>query len=299
MTSPARAIVGPVYAAVEAVLQGQPGYAQCRIERFDQQGWEALVDRAADALLAAGLPGADLKFMKRIPPDRDGLVQRILEDLKRRQLVSGRVPEAVEGPPAYDHGGYRTFIYPEEGQLLGAIASAARPRRAAFLGSYYGYWASFAIPHIVNGGGRVVLVDPDPAVGAVARRNVVRLAHEHAVEVITSTGEDYARRTDQVFDLVVIDAELPRDHPVPELRGKGVYRSLLEAILPRLSDDCLLVCHNILVSDWTGDPGFSAVIERNHEELGPFLALAAQHFDFVEYGTTEGVGVGRRRGRAT
>ncbi len=40
-----------------------------------------------------------------------------------------------------------------------------------FLGSYYGYWAAWAVPAVAARGGRVTLVDPDPTACAVARRN--------------------------------------------------------------------------------------------------------------------------------
>ena len=72
----------------------------------------------------------------------------------------------------YDHGPFRTYIYPEEARLLFAIADILRPKAAIFLGSYYGYWARAPLAVIARHGGRAVLVDPDPQAQAVARRNL-------------------------------------------------------------------------------------------------------------------------------
>lgn len=202
----------------------------------------------------------------------------------------------------FDHQGLGTYIYPEEGRLLLAIALAFRPRNAVFLGSYYGYWAAWALPAIVACGARAVLVDPDPRVAEVARRSLARLYPGARVEIVCDTGEHYLAGGGGPFDLVVLDAELPRDHVDPTRRGKGVYAHLLRAALPRLAERSLLVCHNILFRDHSGCAFFDDVIARNREELAPFLALVAREYDcFVECPTTEGVGVGMRtapRGRA-
>ena len=171
---------------------------------------------------------------------------------------------------------------------------AALPRHALFLGSYYGYWAQWAIPGIVAGGGRATLVDPDEQCCEIARLNLRTNGFADAVDVIAVTGEQFLATSRQEFDLVVLDAETPRDHPDPEQRGKRIYHSLVRACLPKLADEALLVCHNILFADDTGDPAFPGIIQRNRAELGAFAALASQWFGpFIEYRTTEGLGIGR------
>jgi hypothetical protein len=62
-----------------------------------------------------------------------------------------------------------------------------------------------------------------------------------------------------------------------------------------MTQSALLVCHNILFSDYSGDPFFGKVIARNLEQLAPFRRLVAQEFgNFKELSSTEGIGVGRR-----
>jgi predicted O-methyltransferase YrrM len=196
----------------------------------------------------------------------------------------------------YDHGGRTTYIYPEEAELLFAISSVWRPRRALFLGSYYGYWAAAALPAIAGAGGTAVLVDPDRGCCDLARSNLAAEMDAGIVEIACTTGEQFlAEGQPEPFDMVVIDAELPRDHPVAELRGKGVYAALLAAALPRLADRAVLVCHNILLRDWTGAPVFDRILTRNGDELAAFEIIARENFpNWTEIDSTEGVGVGSK-----
>jgi predicted O-methyltransferase YrrM len=283
---------GPIYDLIESVM--------CRAPPAESRA--AQVDAAARALVAAGLPLNDVPFVKRMPADRRAIVRDIYADLIARgvvrdERVDDSMLDAIErGAAAYDHGGRRTFIYPEEGRLLAALVDGLRPLRAVFLGSYYGYWARFAWEGLRAAGGQAVLVDPDPEVCAIARRNVAAAGLEATVEVVVATGQDYlAAGSPGPIELLVIDAEVQRDHPVPGIRGKGIYAVLLAAAVPHLGDDAILACHNILFADATGDPAFEAIIERNRTELAAFMDLAQREFDFVEYPTTEGVGIGRRR----
>ena len=111
----------------------------------------------------------------------------------------------------------------------------------------------------------MTLVDPDPTACAVARRNFA--SYGDAVRVVTATGQDALAENRAPLDLVVIDAELPRTDPDPELRGKGVYRALLAAALPHLAPGAHVVAHNILLADATGDAALAEVAARNAGEL--------------------------------
>lgn len=290
---------GPLFDLVESVLARYPEYALHRAGRLGDEAWYAFVDRAAGELVAAGVPAGEVRFAKRFPAARERFVRAALARLARAGVLRSdacdeRAADAAAASAAsYDHGGLGTYIYPEEGRLLFALADLTRPAHAAFLGSYYGYWAAWAVPALAARGGRVTLVDPDPHACAVARRNFAR--YGDAVRVVTATGQDALAANAEPLDLVVIDAELPRTHPDPALRGKGVYRALLAAALPHLAPGAHVVAHNVLLADASGDAGLAEVAARNAGELGPFLALAARELDgFVDLPSTEGVGVGVR-----
>jgi predicted O-methyltransferase YrrM len=298
--SDAPPLVGTVFAAAHATLGRSPLYQCFRANGVPRAEFHRLVEAQAEALQAAGVPESDVPFMKRFPRNPRAYAMQVLADLHRRDVLPAATCNALQLLQTermmadYEHGPFKTFIYPEEGLLLAAIADIASPRRAIFLGSYYGYWAHWAIPAIVAAGGKVTLVDPNPSCCDIARRNLCAKGFADAVDVVTAPGERYLAASGEMFDLIVLDAENPRDHPDPEQRGKRVYHSLARACLPRLAPGALLVCHNILFTDTSGDPAFAGVIARNREELAPFAELVAGRFaPFFEYRTTEGVGIGR------
>jgi predicted O-methyltransferase YrrM len=294
-------LTGTVFAAAEAALSGLPHYDLFRAGTVSRADYHRLIETRASDLTAAGVPASDLPFLKRFPRQPWACAGRILADLHTRGLLKSAtydvdaLERTARSMAAFTHGPFKTFIYPEEGILLGALARICAPRHALFLGSYYGYWAHWAIPGILAGGGRATLIDPDERCCEIARLNLRANGHADAVDVVAATGEHFlATSPRQAFDFVVLDAETPRDHPDPEQRGKRVYHSLMRACLPRLADEALLVCHNILFADDTGDPAFPGIIQRNRAELGAFAALANRSFGpFVEYRTTEGIGIGR------
>jgi predicted O-methyltransferase YrrM len=296
---------GPVFDIAYSVLATESGY-HAFLQGGDRQSFGAFLDSISAKLTSAGLPAEDVHFAKRYPP----CAERFAAEALLKLAAAGFLPHTDYDKAWYEklacdirlhheHGSYRTYIYPEEARLLFAIADIARPRSAAFLGSYYGYWAHAALATIARHGGSAVLVDPDPAAQDVARRNLARARLLGPVEVMVSPGEEHLQRAAKLYDMVVLDAEGPRDHPDPEQRGKRVYAPLLRHALPRMTADALLVCHNILFEDIAGCSYFDRIIERNRDELGPFLRLVADEFPgFVECASTEGVGVGRRMKRS-
>ncbi len=290
---------GPLFDLVDRCLADTAEYQRFRAGALSRDSFSAFLEHMSPALVRAGVPREDVQYAKRYPASPAGFVDAVLADLvERRAIPHAQLDRASLRPRSIDHGGRITYIYPEEALLLAALAQITRPRRALFLGSYYGYWAHWALPAIIAAGGRAVLVDPAPAVQAIARRHLAASGFAHAVEIEPVEGQAYLAHTREAFDLVVIDAELPRDHADPDQRGKGVYRSLYAAAWPRLAPSALVVCHNILLSDHSGAPFFEEVIARNRVELGAFKELAERTLDgFVEYPSTEGVGIGWRHPR--
>jgi len=293
---------GPVFAIAQSVLAPRREY-QSFLNGGSRGEFAAFLDSIAPKLIAAGLPPDDVQFAKRYPQSQAAFV----EDALRRLTSIGVLPRADYDDAGYDeiaaqirndyhHGPFRTYIYPEEARLLFAIADILRPRSAIFLGSYYGYWARAALPVIARHGGRAVLVDPDPKAQDIARLNLKSAGLLGGVELAVTTGQDYLQQTSDRYDLVVLDAETPRDFPDPQQRGKAVYGPLLHHALSRMTPDAALVCHNYLFEDVAGCRFFDRIIERNRNELDAFLDIAAREFaGLVECTSTEGVGVGKRR----
>lgn len=292
---------GPVFEIVHSVLKSRKEY-QSFLNGGAKSEFSAFLDAVAPELVAAGLPADDVHFAKRFPPSEKAFVRDALRTLVHGGILpnsdyheAGYDAVAAEIRAQYDHGPFRTYIYPEEARLLFAVVDIVRPKSVIFLGSYYGYWARAALAVIARHGGHAVLVDPDPNAQDVARRNLNSAGLLDCVELAVTTGQEYLGKTQALFDLVVLDAETPRDHPDPQLCGKAIYGPLLQHALPRMTPGAILVCHNYLFEDVANCDFFDRIIVRNRDELDFFLSIAADEFpNLTECTSTEGIGVGKR-----
>jgi predicted O-methyltransferase YrrM len=293
---------GPIYDLAFSYLKLTDEYKSYCNGTISVSQYEQFVDRVAGFLIAAGLPSDDVHFAKRYPRCEEQFVHdKILDIYKLGMLphTSYNSKEyeyiAKERNSNYDHGPFRTYIYPEEAHLLFAIVDIIKPRSVLFLGSYYGYWAYAPIFILRNNGGHATLLDPDPVAQSVAQANIARAGLQDTVEIAVMAGETYLDKVRLEYDFVVLDAENPRNHPNLEQRGKKVYGSLLQRVLPHMTSGAYLVCHNILFKNASEDVFFEGIIQRNKHELSRFMALIGQHIpNFVEVPSTEGVGIGRK-----
>lgn len=196
----------------------------------------------------------------------------------------------------WDHAGRKTFIFPEEAQLLYAVADIARPRTIACLGSYYGYWAVWAIAAASPALERVVLLDVDPDVTALAAANLRALALDARVEVLQRDAIAFMDEAEAgSYDLMVLDAEGPKTGPDERLLGKRIYEPIMATALPRLRPGGLVVTHNILLDHTVDHPYFRDHVAHNEVELGPFLdVITPACAAYVHVETTEGVGIYRK-----
>ena len=302
--NPHAAAVGPIFDIAYSVLRSCPEYEDFCASACSRAEFAAFLDRTASALIGAGLPAEDVHFAKRYPRSEITFVDDELERLTRCGVLPSPQYDvewysrlAAEIRANHYHGPFRTYIYPEEARLLFAFADILRPKAAVFLGSYYGYWAHAALRAIAAHGGHAVLIDPDPRAQEVARRNLERSGLSDAVDIATTTAQEYLAGEPRQFDFVVLDAEGPRNHADPEQRGKAIYGLLLKHALPHMPPGSRLICHNILFEDIADCRYFERIIARNRDELGPFLDLIGREFrQFVECCSTEGVGIGVRAG---
>jgi predicted O-methyltransferase YrrM len=280
---------GPWFQIADEALRPFDEYQQFRAGNLERQQYVRFVDRMRDHLVGNGLPPNDVEFAKRYPSSHDAFVALALQRLASLGILDGPARGPHPMTACYDHGSYRTYIYPEERLLLYEIARRLQPRVTIFLGSYYGYWAG-AVIDAVGPDCRVVLVDPDERTQEVASRNFSRCSN---VDIVVATGQRYLSEAEEKYDLIVLDAEGPRDHPDPRQRGKRIYEPLLESARPHVSTGSMLVCHNIIFHDETGSGFMQQVVDRNRDELRGFMKLVqAMMPNFTELFSTEGVGVG-------
>jgi predicted O-methyltransferase YrrM len=297
-------ISGTLFENVHRLIATNPIAQHFFAGQLSRTEWIDFLESQRTQLLDSGIPAADVDFAKRYP----GAIESFVSEAYRGDTFKGllALPEnwtaqchetAQSLAASFEHQGSTTYIYPEEGYLLQTLVKAFTAKRAIFLGSYYGYWAAWAIPAIQASGGSAVLIDPDERCCDLARHNLTKLYPNAAIEVVCSTGQEYLanydRDQDGAFDFVVLDAELPSDYPDENLRGKGLYFALLESVLPHIADPSLLVCHNILLHDETGSDVMRTAVELNRKELTPFLKIVGETYQFfTEIHSTEGMGVG-------
>jgi caffeoyl-CoA O-methyltransferase len=120
-----------------------------------------------------------------------------------------------------------------EGRFLEFLVRLMRARRVLELGTFTGY-SSLSMARGLPEGGRVISCDVDPETTAIARRYAEEAGLAERIEYRIGPALETIAQLDGLFDLVFIDADKPN------------YRNYYEAVLPKLSDDGLIVADNAL-----------------------------------------------------
>lgn len=289
---------GPAYDVIDGTLRAFAEYRSFRAGELPRADYCAWLQKTA---AVSGLNQDQLNLSARFPLDE----RRFVADSLDRLVSLGLLPDT--GYPEEEfgllwkavqaklwHGGFMTYIFPEEARLLFAIAHIVRPRTLIFPGSYYAYWAVWALPAIAKANGSATLIDIDRRAVAVARHNVEQLGMGNRVSFVDSDAIAYGR-TLQEADLVVLDAEGPKNEGPDELRDKAIYAPIMEATTPALRPGCLLVAHNMLLENLTDNPYFAARVAYNKAQYARFQAHLDAHYDRqCVLPTSEGIGVYRK-----
>jgi caffeoyl-CoA O-methyltransferase len=120
-----------------------------------------------------------------------------------------------------------------EGRFLEFLVRLMRARLVLELGTFTGY-SSLSMARGLPEGGRVISCDVDPATTAIARRYAEEARLADRIEYRMGPALETVAQLDGPFDLVFIDADKPS------------YRDYYEAVLPKLSDNGLIVADNAL-----------------------------------------------------
>jgi predicted O-methyltransferase YrrM len=292
---------GTAYELIDGVLSDIPEYRAFRAGEMSRELYSAWVCGGAIPSEAAVLNEDQLNLSTRFPLDDKAFVQAALDDLRSRDLISETAyPEAdfeaywERVTSIFMHEGRRTYIFPEEARLLFALTHIVRPQLTVFAGSYYAYWAVWAMPGISAAGGRAVLVDIDHDMAMLGRRNLEQFGMTEMADVIVEDAIEVGSRLRDV-DLCVLDAEGPKDHPVEDLRDKAIYYPISGAITSAIRTEGLLVAHNVLVANISDNPYFAGRIRDNTRQFRKWQAHYDRH---CLISSSEGVGVYRRGLRA-
>lgn len=282
MSTPSVPAAGPVADRIVAGLAGIPAFDQWRSGALDRDAYARQLDRILALPESVPLNENQRALSARMYWDDGALVAATLRTCAERGLlpsadydVDGYLRFRDRMHAEWDHGGRITFIFPEEARLLYAVASVVRPRRVAVLGSYYAYWAVWALAGAGDALESAVLLDVDPEANALAEANLTRLGLADRVTVLTADAVDHMRASTEAFDMLVLDAEGPDTGPDPRRLGKAIYGPIAEAALPRLAPGGVLATHNVLLDDLVRHPYFEALAAKNRTTLAEFLAVAS------------------------
>lgn len=180
----------------------------------------------------------------------------------------------------FNHGTNHTFIQPDEAHLLYLISMSKMPLSMIAIGSYYGYWAVWAMPGLRAIGGSATLIDPNSKVCRLAKSNFKRMHFKKITRIFASKAEDVLPKITEPADLVLLDASGSHDSRNKSYRGKGIYSFLIEPIWEKMAKGGILVVHNDKPS------------KRKDDVLKPFHKFCSEHFRHSFYAPTpEGIGI--------
>ena len=145
----------------------------------------------------------------------------------------------------YDHGEFLTFIFPEDELLLYAIAKITQPKNVFVAGSYYGYFAVWAMKTVFENNGMATLSDINEKVCELARENFVKFGYGNNSEICCEDAEALLLGRTEPIDMFILDAAGRHDDPRPEYRGKRIYGPFLRAAGPLLKKGSVVVVHNM------------------------------------------------------
>jgi predicted O-methyltransferase YrrM len=296
-----RDFAGPVYDLIERELSTYLEYQMIRDGRSSTSQYLHFIDEAGGEPFTTTLTENQRHLVARFPQSEEALVDQALERLRSARIIHStsypkdqfmQFRERVRR--TFNHGGYVTFIFPEEERLVFALSQILQPKNVLFLGSYYGYWGIWMLPAVMQKHGHATFVDPNPHTNAVARANLSSLGFAGCATVVEAEGTHFlqAHPSRSLFDFLLLDAEGPDNAPDPGFRGKRVYFPLIAKVLPHLSNQATVVTHNILLQNQFRSPYFDRLITKNAEELQEFVAFTTRNFSRREViDTTEGIGV--------
>ncbi|OPZ17853.1 MAG: hypothetical protein BWZ10_01127 [candidate division BRC1 bacterium ADurb.BinA364] len=269
-------------------------YRAGRLPRARYLDW--LKENAATLEARVGPRWARLQA-PRYPVDFDEQAERFHADLAARGFVQGEPDKAgfrafrQRVLSAWDHADKRTSIQPDEAALLYYLAQARRPRRMLAIGSYYGYFAVWALPAIRENGGQATLIDPNPDVCALAERNLAALGFADCAHTLVECAEDVLEGMAPGIDLVLLD---PNGRPAndPAFRGKGIYALMVHRVFEKMSDGALLVAHNDYSPEIGPNEMAAELLAGECAKLEGFHAVCAERFrQSMILPTPEGIGV--------
>ena len=289
---------GTAYSKIHTALQPFNSYTLFCSWKTSPAVYQKWIEQEIHAM-ANTLSEDQINLSARFPRDLHDFVRRavaqccaldIIDDGSYDETATEHHLEVMS--TKYAHDNYLTYIFPEETALLYAVVRNFRPRRAAFMGSYYGYWAASAKAAFSEMD--IALFDLDSTVMELAIRNFEELGLASNAVFEVGDAEALVKNLRDI-DLLVLDATGPNSNDIPtDYRDKAIYYPHLGAAFDMLKPGGLLVAHNVILSNFTNGSYFEAKQQNYREQYTKFLPFVQEHFRYIVVDTTQGVMVARK-----
>ena len=158
----------------------------------------------------------------------------MLDELVLQTLARLEAEDAAEREAGLPAARRSRAVPPPTGRFLFALAAAQAGIEVLEIGSSRGYSSIWLAAGARVLGGRLVSLESDPAKCAAWRANIASAGLEEWAEVVEGDAHDTLARTEDVFDLVFLDAE------------KDDYEALFALARPLLEPGALVVADNVL-----------------------------------------------------
>ena len=171
-----------------------------------------------------------------------------------------------------------------EGRFLRMLVALVRPRLVLEIGTFTGY-SSLSMAEALPPDGRIITCDVSEAHAALAREHIALSPHGGRIEVRVGPALGTIAQLDGPFDLVFIDAD------------KSNYGAYLDAVLPKLSDDGVVIVDNVL---WRGQVLDPSITDDDTAAIRSFndRVVRDESLDVVLLPIRDGVTLIRRRDSA-
>ena len=144
-----------------------------------------------------------------------------------------------------------------EARLLQALVVVSGAKRVLEVGTFTGHGA-VSMAARLGPGGKLITIENDERMAALARRNIDASPHAGAIELIVGDARELVESIEGPFDLVFIDA------------WKADYPHYYKALVPKLAERGALIADNVLWNGQVVDPeatGRETVAMREFNDL--------------------------------
>ncbi|MFC0139904.1 O-methyltransferase [Erwinia mallotivora] len=294
---------GTAYKIIMESLGGDKDFSLFREGKLTQKDYFERVSHKKDSLTTGEFNEDMLNLSARMPKDPVKYADNILSDLFEKGIIPSKNYNRDKFSEIEDliasnfmHEGRKTFIFPEEARIIFALADICKPKKIAFMGSYYAFWAIWILP-VLPAESTVWLMDIDHSSQALAKENIQKLSLHSEVEIIHSV-EDAIKDIRSVSDLdwIVLDAEGPKMGVDDEdMIDKAIYYPMIREGYSSLKENGLMIAHNILLENTTNSPYIEDKIIWNKRMFRKFIPFISENFkDFVHFESTEGMGIAKK-----